>query len=88
MLSAGVVDETIVYCGLEKAAICPIVTIIGEDVDLIVLLLAFAPRVKNIFFLLKPGRGKVDSTTNKHSEMYKKSRTITTVILVRYTYLF
>lgn len=42
-------DSTIVRCGLEKAAIHPAVTVIGEDVDLIVLLIAVTPSGRNIF---------------------------------------
>lgn len=40
VVAEGDADSTIVRCGLEKAAIRPSVTIIGEDVDLIVLLIA------------------------------------------------
>ncbi|KAF2887309.1 hypothetical protein ILUMI_18864, partial [Ignelater luminosus] len=45
--ATGDTDGTIVRCGLEKAALHPAVRITGENVDLIVLLIAFArPRRK------------------------------------------
>lgn len=59
-VAVGDADSTIVRCGLQKATIHPILTIIGEDVDLIVLLLDFASPERNVFFL-KPGKGKVES---------------------------
>ncbi|CAG9820610.1 unnamed protein product [Phaedon cochleariae] len=66
VVATGDADGTIVRCGLEKAALHPTVTIIGEDVDLIVLF-AFARPGSNVSFM-KPGRGKVESklfSTNK-----------------------
>lgn len=57
VVATGDADGTIVRCGLEKAALHPTVTIIGEDVDLIVLLIAFARPGSNVYFM-KPGRGR------------------------------
>ena len=53
-------DTTIVRCGIEKATTYPTVAVIGEDVDLVVLLVALSPPDRNIYFL-KPGRGKVEA---------------------------
>ncbi len=58
--ATGDADGTIVRCGLDKAAIHPTVVIVGEDIDLVVLLIGLAPPNTNVFFL-KPGRGKVET---------------------------
>ncbi|XP_061717004.1 uncharacterized protein LOC133524873 [Cydia pomonella] len=59
-VATGDADGTIVRCGLDKAAVHPTVVIVGEDVDLIVLLMGLAPPNINVFFM-KPGRGKVET---------------------------
>ncbi|CAK1580968.1 unnamed protein product [Parnassius mnemosyne] len=59
-VATGDADGTIVSCGLDKAAVHPTVVIVGEDVDLIVLLMGLAPPNINVFFM-KPGRGKVET---------------------------
>ena len=46
------------------------VAVIGEDVDLLVLLIALAPPATNILFV-KPGRGKVESRTYSSLELQK-----------------
>ncbi|GBM68233.1 hypothetical protein AVEN_268717-1 [Araneus ventricosus] len=53
-------DTYIVRCGLEKATSHPTVAIIGEDVDLIMILIALAPAENDIYFM-KPGKGKVEA---------------------------
>lgn len=59
-VATGDADTTIVRCGIEKSASNPIVAVIGEDVDLVVLLIALTPPNTNIYFL-KPSRGKVET---------------------------
>ncbi|CAH2105568.1 unnamed protein product [Euphydryas editha] len=59
-VAAGDDDGTIVRCGLDKAAVHPTVVIVGEDVDLAVLLVRFAPPIINVLFM-KPGRGHVET---------------------------
>lgn len=49
-----------VRCGLDKAAVHPTVVIVGEDVDLIVLLMGLTQPNINVFFM-KPERGKVET---------------------------
>ncbi|KAG5870049.1 hypothetical protein JTB14_004233 [Gonioctena quinquepunctata] len=51
-------DGTIVRCGLHRAAVHPTVGIVGEDVDLIILLEGLAPPSINMYFM-KPGCGKL-----------------------------
>ncbi|GBM63606.1 hypothetical protein AVEN_65883-1 [Araneus ventricosus] len=48
----------IVRCGLEKAISHPIVAITGQDVDLVLLLIALATSESNIYFM-NPGKRKV-----------------------------
>lgn len=59
-VATGDADGTIVRCGLDKAAVHPTVVIVGEDVDLIVLLIGLAPQSINMYFM-KPGRGNVEN---------------------------
>ena len=63
-------DTKIVSCGVEKAAFNENVAVIGEDVDLLVLLTALAPPESNILFV-KPGRGKVESRMYSSLELQK-----------------
>lgn len=58
-VATGDADTTIVRCGLDKAVLHTTV-IVGEDVDLIVLLIGLAPPSTNIFFM-KPGRQKTET---------------------------
>jgi hypothetical protein len=60
IFATGDAEGTIVRCGLDKAVVHPTVVIVGEDFDLLVLLLGLAPPNINVFFL-KPGRGKVET---------------------------
>ncbi|GBM76179.1 hypothetical protein AVEN_85992-1 [Araneus ventricosus] len=53
-------DTYIVRCGLEKAISPPIVAIIWQDVDLVVLLIDLAPPESNIYFI-KSGKRKVEA---------------------------
>lgn len=50
-------DVLIVNTALEKLTICDSVEIIGEDIDLLVLLTALAPKKSKIYFR-KPAKGK------------------------------
>ncbi|GBN80368.1 hypothetical protein AVEN_190500-1 [Araneus ventricosus] len=71
-VAKGDADSYIVRCLLEKATSHPTVAIIGEDVDLIVILIASAPPESDIYFM-KPGKGKVEakifSTRNLQKEL-------------------
>ncbi|GBM08136.1 hypothetical protein AVEN_214467-1 [Araneus ventricosus] len=51
-------ETYIMRCGLEKAISQPVVVITGQDVDLVVLLIALAPPESNIYFM-KSGKRKV-----------------------------
>ncbi|GBN03383.1 hypothetical protein AVEN_6112-1 [Araneus ventricosus] len=59
-VAKGDADTYIVRCGLEKPTSHPTVAIIGEDVDLIVILIALAPAESDMYFM-KPGKGKVEA---------------------------
>ncbi|GBM67168.1 hypothetical protein AVEN_218077-1 [Araneus ventricosus] len=59
-VAKGDADTYIVRCGLEKATSHPTVAKIGENVDLIVILIAVAPAECDIYFM-KPGKGKVEA---------------------------
>ncbi|GBM69808.1 hypothetical protein AVEN_201839-1 [Araneus ventricosus] len=66
-VATGDSDTYIVRSGLEKAISHPIVFITGQDVDLVVLLIALAPPESNIYFM-KSGKRKVEAklfTTRK-----------------------
>ncbi|GBN06971.1 hypothetical protein AVEN_96756-1 [Araneus ventricosus] len=56
-VAKGDADIYIVRCGLEKAISHPTVAIIGEDVDLIMILISLAPAESDIYFM-KPGKGR------------------------------
>ncbi|GBN82116.1 hypothetical protein AVEN_224052-1 [Araneus ventricosus] len=57
-VAKGDADTYIVRCGLEK--VTPTVAIIGEDVNLIMILIALAPAESDIYFM-KHGKGKVEA---------------------------
>jgi hypothetical protein len=59
-VATGDADSTIVKCALGKAVLHTTVTVVGEDVDLIVLLIGLAPPSGNIYFM-KPGRQKKET---------------------------
>ncbi|GBM69807.1 Voltage-dependent calcium channel type D subunit alpha-1 [Araneus ventricosus] len=66
-VSTGDCDTYIVRSRLEKAISHPVVFITGQDVDLVVLLIALAPPESNIYFM-KSGKRKVEDklfTTRK-----------------------
>ncbi|GBM83557.1 hypothetical protein AVEN_74945-1 [Araneus ventricosus] len=58
--ATGDADTYIARCGLEKVIPYPIVAITGQEVVLIVLLIALVPPESNIYFM-KPGKRKVES---------------------------
>ncbi|GBN84578.1 hypothetical protein AVEN_185640-1 [Araneus ventricosus] len=57
--STGDADTYIMRCGLEKAISHPIVVRRGQDVDIVVLLVALAPPENDIYFM-KTGKRKVE----------------------------
>ncbi|GBM49642.1 hypothetical protein AVEN_3227-1 [Araneus ventricosus] len=57
--SAGDADTYIMRCGLEKATSHPIVVRTGQDMDIVVLLVALASPENDIYFM-KPGKKKVE----------------------------
>ncbi|GBN57077.1 hypothetical protein AVEN_244561-1 [Araneus ventricosus] len=59
-VAKGDADTYIVRCGLEKATSHPTVAIIGEDVDLMMILIVLAPAESDIYFM-KPGKGKFEA---------------------------
>ncbi|GBM96549.1 hypothetical protein AVEN_253054-1 [Araneus ventricosus] len=69
-VATGDADTYIVRCGLEKATSHPIVAI-GQDVDLVMLLIALTPPESSMYFM-KPGKGKVEaklSTRKRQKEL-------------------
>ncbi|KAJ8892887.1 hypothetical protein PR048_005468 [Dryococelus australis] len=67
-------DGSIVRCGLNKVTSYESVVVIGEDVDLLVLLTALTPLDRNVYFM-KPGRGNIED------KVKKKHQTIAGAIL-------
>ncbi|GBM16167.1 hypothetical protein AVEN_126437-1 [Araneus ventricosus] len=71
-VTTGDADTYIVRCRIEKAISHPIVALTGQDVDLVVLLIALAPSDSNIYFM-KPGKIKIEaklfSTRNLQKEL-------------------
>lgn len=65
-------DCTIIRTAIEKAANNSVTAVVGEDVDLIVLLMALTPSAKEIFFV-KPGRGKMETRIFSSQELQKLS---------------
>ncbi|KAJ8889350.1 hypothetical protein PR048_008849 [Dryococelus australis] len=57
--ATGDTDGSIVRCGLNKVTSHSSVVAIGEDVDLLVLLIALTPPDRNVYFM-KPGRGNIE----------------------------
>ena len=55
-IDAGDADTNIIMCAIKKAPVHQTVSVIGEVIDLLVLLMAFSQIHKNIFFI-KLGRG-------------------------------
>ncbi|GBN99696.1 hypothetical protein AVEN_194702-1 [Araneus ventricosus] len=53
-------DTCIVRCGLEKEISHPVVAVTGQDVELLVLLIALAPPESDIHFM-KSGERKVEA---------------------------
>lgn len=60
VVATGDADTKIVSCGSQAANQHQTVTVIGEDIDLLVLLIALIPPEKEMYFF-KPSRGKVES---------------------------
>ncbi|GBM10666.1 hypothetical protein AVEN_7937-1 [Araneus ventricosus] len=80
-VSKGDADTYIVRCGLEKETSYPTVAIIGEDVDLIVILIALAPAESDIYFM-KPGKGKVEAKTFSTRKLQKELSFAQTILLL------
>lgn len=57
-VATGDVNTNIMRCGIIKATDNPTGGVIGEDVELVLLLVVLAPPDSNIYSM-KPGRGKV-----------------------------
>lgn len=58
-VALGDADVPIIQCALNKYAGEPVV-VVGEDTDLLVILVALTPSTSKLFFL-KPGRGSADN---------------------------
>lgn len=67
-VAAGDADTSIVRCAIDKAPLHRTVAVVGEDVDLLVLLIALSPATNNIFFI-KPGRGKAETQIFSSQEL-------------------
>lgn len=52
-------DTIIVNTAINVSSYHPKIILVGEDIDLLVLLIALTPRENNIYFL-KPSSGKVE----------------------------
>ncbi|VVD00243.1 unnamed protein product [Leptidea sinapis] len=61
--ATGDADGRLIRCGLDKTAVHETILIVGEDVNLIVLLMGLAPLNINVFFM-KPRSGKADLITS------------------------
>ncbi|GBL72029.1 hypothetical protein AVEN_115057-1 [Araneus ventricosus] len=80
-IDTGVLYTYIVSCGLEKATSHPIVAITGQDVDLVVSLIALAPPESNIYFM-KPGKGKVEAKLFSSRKFQKELSFPQTILLL------
>ncbi|GBN63404.1 hypothetical protein AVEN_120458-1 [Araneus ventricosus] len=80
-VAAGDADTYIVRSGLEKATSHPVVAIIGQEVDLVVLLIALAPTESNIYFI-KPGKGKVEAKLFLTRKLQKELSFAQTILLL------
>ncbi|GBM60035.1 hypothetical protein AVEN_147598-1 [Araneus ventricosus] len=67
--------------GLEKATSHPTVAIIGEDIDLIVILIALAPAESDIYFT-KPGMGTVEAKIISTRKLQKELSFSQTILLL------
>lgn len=72
-------DRIIVQCAIQKSTTQPI-AIVGEDVDLVVLLMALTPAEKEIFYI-KPGRGNVETKTFS-SQLLQQCLFSTSILLI------
>ena len=61
------------------------VTVVGEDVDLLVLLIALTPENKNIYFL-KPGSGKIAKKVFSSNDLQKQYFNIKNTILLAHAF--
>ncbi|GBO18761.1 hypothetical protein AVEN_77672-1 [Araneus ventricosus] len=77
----GDADIYIVRFGLEKAISHPIVAITGQDVDLVVLLIALAPSESNIYFM-NPGKRKVEAKLFSTRKLQKELSFPQTILLL------
>ncbi|GBM81066.1 hypothetical protein AVEN_100534-1 [Araneus ventricosus] len=80
-VAKGDADTYIVRCGLEKAISHPTVAIIGEDVDLIMILIALAPAESDTYFM-KPGKGKVEAKIFSTRKLQKELSFSQTILLI------
>ncbi|GBM19719.1 hypothetical protein AVEN_874-1 [Araneus ventricosus] len=80
-VAAGDVDTYNVRCGLEKAISHSIVATTGQDVDIIVLLVALALPESNIYFM-KPGKRKVEAKLFSTRKLQKELSHAQTIFLL------
>ncbi|GBN81406.1 hypothetical protein AVEN_107699-1 [Araneus ventricosus] len=80
-VAKGDADTYIVRCGLEKAISHPTVAIIGEDVDLIMILISLKPAESDIYFM-KPGKGKVEAKIFSTRKLQKELSFAQTILLL------
>ncbi|KAJ8865980.1 hypothetical protein PR048_033504 [Dryococelus australis] len=67
--ATGDIDGSIVRRGLNKVTSHSSVVVIGEDVDLIVLLTALTPPGRKVYFM-KPGRGNIEDKVYSTRQLY------------------
>lgn len=58
-IANGDADTLIVSIAINVSSYHPKTILVGEDIDLLVLLIALTPRENNIYFL-KPSSGKIE----------------------------
>ena len=63
-------DLLVINTAIQKSSNI-LVTVVGEDVDLLVLLIALIPQNKNIYFL-KPGSGKIAKKVFSSNDLQKQ----------------
>ncbi|GBM65698.1 hypothetical protein AVEN_87121-1 [Araneus ventricosus] len=80
-IAKGDTDTYTVRCRLDKATSHTTATITGQDVDLVVLLIALAPPESNIYFM-KSGKGKVGAKLFSTRKLQIKLYFPQTILLV------
>ncbi|GBM38089.1 hypothetical protein AVEN_203215-1 [Araneus ventricosus] len=81
-VATGDSDVYIVKCGLEKAISHPIVAITGQDVDLVVLLIALPPPESYIYFM-KSGKRKIEAKLFSTRKLQENLSFPQTILLLR-----